>query len=163
MSTSRALGVALLILAGAPIGVPAQANIRASAVRARAGQNVRIDVTQIGRFEGRLLGADEGMLTLDRNGGPARFQLADLERLWVRGSRSTGRGARIGALVAGGIGIAFGFWLAGEVSHCDAYEPEPCIPKGVGAALGGVVFAAGGAVLGAGIGFAIRPWRLVFP
>ena len=51
MSTSRALGVALLILTGALIGVPAQADIRASAVRARAGQNVGLDVTKISRIE----------------------------------------------------------------------------------------------------------------
>ena len=149
-----------LLLALLPPGAQGQDANRAGAIAAlEAGQRVRLDVEGLGRVEGRFLMADEEAITF-AVGEPIR--LPDINRLWERG-RSTGRGARIGALVAGGIGIAFGFWLAGEVSHCDADEPEPCINRAEGAAGLGFLFGAGGAALGAGIGFVIPTWRLRFP
>ncbi len=160
MTHTRSFRIASLLLALLPLGAQGQDADREGVIAVlEPGQRVRLDVEGLGRVEGRFLMADEAAITF-AVGEPIR--LPDIERLWVRG-RSTGRGARIGALVAGGIGIAFGFWLAGEVSYCDADEPEPCINKAAGAALGGVVFGAGGAALGAGIGYAIPSWRLRFP
>ena len=154
------LMIGSLLLALLPLGAQGQESSRAGAIAAlEAGQRVRLQVEQLGRVEGRFLMADEEAMTF-AEGEP--IGLPDINRLWVR-RRSTGKGARIGALVGGAVGIVFGIWMAREVSHCDAYEPEPCIPTAAGAALGGVVFGAGGTVLGAGIGFAIPTWRLRFP
>ena len=155
--------VILLILAASPASVSAQSTDRETAVEAvKAGELVRLDVVRIGRMEGPFLATNDSTFTLTRNGEPAQVQLGDIERLWVRG-RSTGKGARIGALVGGVLGIAFGIWVAKTFSICGDYEDEPCVPTLGGAAVGGLVGGAGGGLLGAGIGFAIPTWRLRFP
>ena len=86
------------------------------------------------------------------------IQLPDINRLWVRG-RYTKNGAWIGALV----GAAFGIWLGMGVADACDIDGEPCFTRPEGATVGGLMFGAGGAVVGAGIGFAIPTWRLRFP
>ena len=163
MARARWFPVLLLILAASPIGALAQGTDRQTAVEAvKAGELVRLDVARIGRMEGPFLATNDSMFILARNEEPAQARVGDIERLWVRG-RSTGKGARIGALVGGVVGIAFGIWFANEVSNCGSYEDEPCIPWVAAAFTGGVVFGAGGALVGAGVGFAIPTWRLRFP
>jgi len=101
----------------------------------KVGQHVRVDVSQIGRVEGRFLVANGTTLTLARDNVPIQIRLPDIERLWVRG-RATRKGAFIGA----GVGVLVG--IVGRLRS------------------GG----AGGAVVGAAVGyFAIPTWRLRFP
>jgi len=154
------LPVLLLILAASPIGVLAQNTDRESAVEAvKVGESVRLDVARIGRMEGLFLAANDSMFVLARNGESAQVQLGDIERLWVRG-RSTGRGAWIGAAIGLAAGIIIGLDIAGGLCHDD--DGTFCSDAKVAAVLG-AAFGAGGAVLGAGIGFAIPTWRLRFP
>ncbi len=154
------LPVLLLILATSPIGVLAQNTDRESAVEAvKVGELVRLDVLRIGRMEGRFLATNDSMFVLARNGESAQVQLGDIERLWVRG-RSTGRGAWIGAAVGVVAGVIFGVALAKAFCYDD--DRRFCTPGEV-APVTGLVFGAGGTVVGAGIGFAIPTWRLRFP
>jgi hypothetical protein len=155
----RSSRIALLIFAASPIGALAQSPDPANAVEAiEAGRQVRLDVAQMGLIEGRFLGADRTTLTLDRDGAPAQLQLGDIERVWERG-RSTGRGAWIGAAVGVVAGVIVGVQLRGI---CKDDGIRTCT-AGELAAVTGLVFGAGGAVVGAGIGFVIPTWRLRFP
>ena len=154
------LPVLLLILAASPIGVLAQNTDRESAVEAvKVGESVRLDVARIGRMEGLFLAANDSMFVLARNGESAQVQLGDIERLWVRG-RSTGRGAWIGAAVGVVAGVIFGVALG--KAFCSDDDGTFCTPAGIGAVTG-LLFGAGGTVVGAGIGYAIPTWRLRFP
>ena len=146
-----------VFLALLPLGAQGQeANREGIIAGLEAGQRVRLDVEGLGRVEGRFLMADEAAITF-AVGEPIR--LPDIERLWVRG-RSTGRGAWIGAAIGLAAGIIIGLDYAGGVCHDDdgTFCSDAKIAAGSGAAFG-----AGGAVLGAGIGFAIPTWRLRFP
>ena len=159
MTLARSFPVLLLTLATSPIGVLAQNTDREAAVEAvKVGELVRLDVARIGRMEGPFLATNDSTFILARNGEPAQVQLGDIERLWVRG-RSTHRGALIGALV----GIAFGIWIGTVAADACDIDGEPCFTTAEAAAVGGLLSGAGGAVVGAGIGFAIPTWRLRFP
>ena len=150
------LMIGSLLLALLPFGAQGQDANRAGAITdLEAGQRVRLDVERFGRVEGRFLMADEAAITF-AVGEPIR--LPDINRLWVRG-RSTGRGAWIGALLGG----AFGIWLGTEFASACDIDGEPCATTLGGAAAFGLLFGAGGAALGTGIGFAIPTWRLRFP
>ena len=81
MTNGRSLRIALLVWAGVPTSALTQNADRSNAVAAlEAGQSLRLDVAQMGRIEGRFLNADQGTLTLDRDGAPTEFQLGDIER-----------------------------------------------------------------------------------
>ena len=160
MTHARSFPALLLILAASPMGVLAQNTDRETAVEAlKVGELVRLDVARIGRMEGPFLATNDRMFILAGNGEPTQVQLADIARLWVRG-RSTGRGAWIGAAVGVVAGVIFGVALGN--AFCSDDDGTFCTPAGVGAE-SGLVFGAGGAVVGAGIGFAIPTWRLRFP
>ena len=160
MTHPRLLHISLLILAVSPVAAPAQDTIRPSVVQAeKIGARMRVDVSEIGRVEGRFLFTTSTTLTLE-TGQDVRTQIGfpDIERLWIRGP-STRRGAVIGALA----GIAFGIWLGTEAaSSCDI-DGEPCFTSAAAATVGGLLSGAVGALVGAGIGFAIPTWRLRFP
>ena len=160
---SPALPIALLVLVTAAVRVQAQETSRVNATQAlEVGQHVRVDVNRIGRVEGRFRTVDGTTLTLDRDDVPVEVRLPDMERLWTRG-RATGRGAIIGASVGVISGILIVLKFANET--CAEEDVIGCgLPHIAGVAAGaGIVGAAGGAALGAGIGFAIPTWRLRFP
>ena len=160
MTHARSFPALLLILAASPMGVLAQNTDRETAVEAlKVGELVRLDVARIGRMEGPFLATNDRTFILAGNGEPTQVQLGDIERLWVRG-RSTGRGAWIGAAVGVVAGVIFGVTLG--KAFCSDDDGTFCTPAGVGAVTG-LVFGAGGTVVGAGIGFAIPTWRLRFP
>ena len=156
---STSIHLAFLILALSSVGAQAQdAGLTSTMQAMTVGQRVRVDVSQVGRLEGRFLVANGATLTLDRDDVPVQLRLPDIERLWVRG-RSTRRGALVGALV----GVAFGIWIGTEAADVCDIDGEPCFTTAEAAAVGGLLSGAGGAVVGAGIGFAIPTWRLRFP
>lgn len=112
----RSMTLALLVLLW-PLDAAAQPrdSSRVAAVRALTlGQQVRLDVTQLGQMEGQLAFRSDTSLTLLQNAGPTHVRVADVDRLWVRG-RATGTGALIGGLVGLTAGAAYGF-LIGEVA-----------------------------------------------
>ena len=157
MTHARSFPALLLILAASPMGVLAQNTDRETAVEAlKVGELVRLDVARIGRMEGPFLATNDRTFILAGNGEPTQVQLADIARLWVRG-RSTGRGAWIGAAVGVVAGVIFGLVLVEAFCYDDACSDGEVV------AVTGLVFGAGGAVVGAGIGFAIPTWRLRFP
>ena len=160
MTHARSFPALLLILAASPMGVLAQNTDRETAVEAlKVGELVRLDVARIGRMEGPFLATNDRTFILAGNGESTQVQLGDIERLWVRG-RSTGRGAWIGAAIGLAAGIIIGLDYAGGLCHDDGVTV--CTPAEVGAVTG-LVFGAGGTVVGAGIGFAIPTWHLRFP
>jgi hypothetical protein len=88
-----------------------------------------------------------------------RLALTAVDTLWIS-RRAIGRGARIGALVgAGALGL-FGYWFAS--GFC--YVGTSCVGENaVVAGAGVLVGAAGGALIGAGIGATTVEWRIAFP
>jgi hypothetical protein len=144
--------VALLPVTGSAVHAQASDYPRAS-----VGQVVRLRLNDGRRLQGRVIQTDSGPLRyhLHREGVAVADALID--SLWVR-SRWTKVGAIAGGLI-GGAGFA-----TLVVAYCNAYESasgpsDGCAPAALGAfALG----AAGGALLGAGIGAANTRWRLRF-
>ena len=75
MTHPRLLHISLLILAVSPVGAPAQDTIRPSVVQAeKIGARMRVDVSQIGRVEGRFLFTTSTALTLE-TGQDVRTQI----------------------------------------------------------------------------------------
>lgn len=149
--------IALLVLV--PQHAAAQARDSswvAAATALKVGQRVRLRVRRVGRVEGRYLFSSDTSLTLVQHDEPRHVRLPDVERLWVRG-RSTGTGALVGGLIGLTAGAAYGF-LIGEIACAET----DCTRAEV-AAVVSLLAGAGGATVGAGVGFAIPKWRLRFP
>lgn len=153
-------GLAVLLLAAAGSRAEGQDTARVTAVRALTpGQRIRVDLRRAGRDQGRFVAANDTAVTLTRDGVSAALPLADLERLWVRG-RATARGALIGGGAGALVGIVYGL-LISQVA-CEPVDGGDCTAAEV-ALLTGALGGAGGAVIGAGVGYAIPIWRLRFP
>lgn len=151
------LAVALLVLLPPNAAAQARDTSRTAAAEAlKVGQHVRLDVTRVGRIEGRFAVRSDSTMTLMLRDDVAEVRLPDVERLWVRG-RATGKGALIGGLVGLAGGATYGL-LIGEIACAET----DCTRAEV-AAIAGLLFGAGGAVVGTGVGFAIPTWRLRFP
>jgi hypothetical protein len=160
VSSLHLLGLALLALAHGPVVAQSPDSGLVSAVRSlEPGTHVRLEASQVGRVQGRLLVVSDTTVTLARQEMPITVRLPDVERLWVRG-RATGLGALIGTGVGVVAGAVFGA-LIGQVA-CEPVDGGDCTPVEV-AAVTGLLGGAGGALLGAGIGFVIPKWRLRFP
>jgi hypothetical protein len=110
------------------------------------------------QMTGRLIALTAGVATLQTDSGNLTANLAAVDSIWVRG-RATKTGAIVG-LVTGTIALGvFGAVIANafcESTDCDNAWAE-------GALAGGVMGAASGVLLGAGIGALIPKWRLRFP
>jgi len=125
----------------------------------KPGQLLRVESAPLGRLEGRFVAMDVSTLTLTRDSTPTEVRLPDIERLWVRG-RATGRGALIGAGVGIVAGAAYGL-LIGSIA-CEPVDGGDCTSAEVAAVMG-LLGGAGGAAVGAGVGYAIPIWRMRFP
>lgn len=131
---------------------------RIAAVRSlRLGRLIRLTRMPGARVEGIVTATSDTMVTLQwGDSSVSRIPVVTIAAIDRRG-RSTARGA----LWGGGIGLVAGFaygLLIGEI----ACSETDCTRAEVGAVVGGLG-AVSGAVLGAGIGFAIPRWRRVFP
>jgi hypothetical protein len=123
------------------------------------GERLRLETSDLGRFEAVAMTAGETVLRVDRNGERLEIATADIRRIWVR-RRATGTGAIIGGAVGLAAGITYGLLITRpESSPCDA---DNCTRAGVTAA-SGAIGAAIGAGAGALIGTLIPRWRLRFP
>lgn len=100
---------------------------------------------------------------LVRVGGGETFRapLARVDTLWARTGRGTARGAGIGAVVGGlALGAFTGLLVTGLCEgQRDCLDAQGAGLIGLGVGVG----AAGGAVLGAGVGSLVRTWRRIHP
>jgi hypothetical protein len=149
-----------LMLEPSPVGAqPRDSARRAAAHALQPGQRVRLDVARTGRVEGRFAVASDTSLILGLEDGTTEVRVLDIERLWVR-RRATAKGALIGAGAGALAGVVFGILIS--TVACEPVDGGNCTAAEV-AALTGLVGGAGGAAVGAGVGFAIPVWRLRFP
>jgi hypothetical protein len=157
---SIGLCVAFLVIATPPSCLCGQGTGLAAAMRSlSAGDSVRLEAAGLGRVEGRFIASNGTAVTLASHAGSLKIPLGDLERLWVRG-RATQRGALIGSIAGVVVGIAGGLAISGVA--CNPVDGGDCTALEV-AAVTGLLGGAGGAVVGAGVGFAVPVWRLRFP
>jgi hypothetical protein len=115
----------------------------------RAGQTVRVRLSDGRRFEARLVGVDSSPLVLRFRQSPHVVPSSSIDSLWLRRS-STGRGALIGGIVLGAVSLPF-WTYACYIAGC-------LRSWGVVVALTGGS-AAIGAGLGAGIGSLFPRWQ----
>ncbi len=122
-----------------------------------AGQRVRVRAADALSIEGVFLGLEGPDMLLSTT--PAeqaqRVPVDRLEALWVR-KRRTGKGAMIGAIAGGVLGIAAGIY-AMEVIE------KPYGPDFADVVLGSALTAIAGAGTGALIGYLVRGWSPVWP
>ena len=113
-----------------------------------AGQRVRVRAADALSIEGVFLGLEGQDILLSTTADQARRVPVDrLEALWVR-TRATRKGAKIGAITGGVLGVGFGI-LIGEVlcndEDCEADTVEAALGLG---ALGAIAEAIPGALIG---------------
>lgn len=138
------------------------APVRAAAIaNLPAGVPVRVAV-RAGRLAGRFqrVAADTVLVGVDA-AATARVAVADVDTLWARTGRGTGRGAKIGAKL-GGVALG-GFAVFLFNALCDTGNCEFGRDEWTGVAVVTAVGAAGGALVGAGVGSLVRTWRRVYP
>jgi hypothetical protein len=162
-SSIRALLIALpvALAAFAPGRAAAQdADSARAAMRGVCpGGVVRIVTTTGDEVQGRCGRVEDARLMVDAEEGRRPVALADVERVWVRGS-----GWRSGATIGG---VTGGLLLGGAAvflasSLCDGGDdcgPAIFFVGAGGAAFGGL----GGAVLGGAMGSTTRVWVRVYP
>ncbi|HEV8380964.1 MAG TPA: hypothetical protein VGQ29_05225 [Gemmatimonadales bacterium] len=124
--------------------------------RLRAGQTVRVWLADGQRFEARLVGVDSNPIVLRFAQSPQSVPISSINSLWVR-RRGTARGALIGGIVVGSVSLGLLSLVCVALG-----EGEGCNSWGYVTA-GTVVGAAGGALVGAGVGILIPRWRRVDP
>jgi len=125
-------------------------------VRLRAGQTVRVRLTDGQRFEARLVGVDSSPLLLRFVQSPQGVPISSIDSLWLR-RRGTARGALISGIVVGAAAFALG------AGFCYAFgEGDGCHSWGyvVGFSIAG---GGAGALVGAGIGSLFPRWQRVDP
>jgi hypothetical protein len=120
--------------------------------RVEPGSILRVQTFGAERFRGPLTRVDGGTLVL----GDRAIPLVRVEAVWLRG-RATRRGATIGALAAGGAGLAYSFLFASllRTAGSDSGEMVTLVVGGT------LLSAAGGAAVGGAIGAASPQWRRI--
>lgn len=131
-----------------------QAPVEAVVRTLKPGQTVRIRVHGGDRIELRIRSLRTESLPPQLVGDSAAFDVAAIDSLWVR-STATRAGAIAGATV---VGVAsFAFWAA----LCQGLSEGPGGCKEWGRVTGySVAGAAGGALIGAGVGALVQKWPL---
>lgn len=158
----RATVCVMALIAGFPSdGLAQAAPTRESSVDAlEAGQRVRVRAADALSIEGVFLGLEgqDMLLSTTVAEQALRVPVDRLEALWVR-KRATRKGAKIGAITGGVLGVGFGI-IIGEVLCNDA----DCEANTLGAAaLVGAYGAGAGAAGGALIGYLVQGWSAVWP
>jgi hypothetical protein len=130
-----------------------QAQDTAAFGRLTPGQTVRVKTTGGSRFVTQLGAAPGAPLSPSFDLASVPFQAARVDSLWVRG-HATMTGAIVGAAIF--TPLSFGFWAlvceaVSEGSGCTSWGAVTLLALGGGA---------GGAALGAGVGYLIPKWRL---
>ena len=117
------------------------------------GERVRIRVRGGERIESRIVSVQTEPLGLQLTGAGASLDAAAIDSLWVR--RNAARAGTNVGVVVGGV-LSFAFWAAvctgvSEGQGCDAWGTVAIL---------GFAGAAGGALIGAGIGALVPSWKL---
>ena len=116
---------------------------------------VRVLVGQNSAVEGTFGGSTGDAMVVVRNSGDTtRVALSSVQSMWKE-SRSPGKGALIGASFAGALGAGFGILLVGGLCENSSGCRGDYLPV---ATYFGAMGAAGGAVIGGGIGFLVKRW-----
>ncbi len=130
---------------------------RLAAVRSlQPGRLIRLIRMPGARVEGIVTATSDTMVTLQWGDSVSHVPVVTIAAIDRRG-RSTARGALWGGGIGLVAGVAYGL-LIGEIACAET----DCTRAEVAAVVGGLG-AVSGAVVGAGIGFAIPRWRRVFP
>ena len=118
----------------------------------RAGQTVRVRLSDGQRFEAGIVGVDSSPVVLRFAQSPQLVPISSIDSLWLRRT-SAKRGAIIGGIVVGALAFAAGAAecsIVGESDGCEAWG-YVLLFSGGGAAVG--------ALLGAGIGSLFPRWQ----
>ena len=139
---------------------------RESSVNAlEVGQRVRVRAADALSIEGVFLGLEgQDMLLRTTPAEQARRVPVDrLEALWVR-KRATGKGAKIGVIAGGVLGVGLGIIIGSVIQNLDCGR-EVCDNSSTFevAVVVGVVGALGGGAAGGLIGYLVRSWSPVWP
>jgi hypothetical protein len=146
-------------LAGQSVATAPPPSAAAATATLVAGAPVRVAVGGV-RVTGRVQGVSPDTLVLAvRDGTTARLAIAGVDTVWHEG-RATGRGAAIGAVIGGVTLAGFGAFVASALCESSDGCTKDVLQVGLA---GGAMGAAGGALLGAGIGSLARTWRRVAP
>jgi hypothetical protein len=130
---------------------------RLAAVRSlKIGRPIRVTQASGPRVAGVLAAPADTMVTLEWGDSVNHVLVRNIVSIDLR-RRSTSRGALWGGGVGLVVGVAYGLLIGGI-----ACAETDCTRAEVAAVVGGLG-AASGAVVGAGIGFAIPRWQRVFP
>jgi hypothetical protein len=152
---SLLLCAALLAL---PLAGPAFGQVAPSthSVRLRPGQTVRIRLLNGQGFQARLVAVDTAPMQLRFAEPQSPVPVAAIESIWLR-SHAAGTGAIVGGSVAGAgmLLVASAFCISlGEGEGCSAWGTVVAFSLGA---------AAGGALIGVGIGSLVTRWHLLDP
>ena len=122
--------------------------------RLKPGRLVRIHAQNIGEIVGKYHSSNPDSLFISKDTVKSGVPVSDIEALWVRG-RATGKGAVVGGIVVGAFGTIIGIAVNSSEGFfgCSGDCPEFIL-------LCGIVGAAGGGLVGAGIGSAFPKWHL---
>ncbi len=157
---TRATVCVMTLIAVLPSDVWAQAAAtRESSLDAlEAGQRVRVRAADALSIEGVFLGLEgqDMLLSVTPAEQAQRIPVDRLEALWVR-TRANKKGALIGAIAGGVLGIAAVIYL-GPLADLSSSSEALGFRLGVPA-----LFAGTGAVSGALIGYLVRGWSLAWP
>lgn len=162
------LGLAALgLLATSASRASAQATPSAEeAVSAvRPGEIVRVRLRGGEAWEGDFAGTRDGRIVLTGGRDTLGLAAADVSALWVR-ERRTRTGARRGALLGGGVGLAISGFFAVIFSAMGGNDStgDSTLDDAVGLVVAGTALGAGtGAALGGSLGAASTGWRQVVP
>ena len=165
------------LLIGAAVGtlflVPAHVSAQAAPTRESSvnalevGQPVRVRATDALSIEGVFLGLEgQDMLLRTTPADQARRVPVDrLEALWVR-KRATGKGAKIGVIAGGVLGVGLGIIIGPIIENIDCGNgAEVCDRPSTFevAVVLGALGALGGGAAGGLIGYLVRSWSPVWP
>ena len=141
---------------------------RESSVNAlEVGQRVRVRAADALSIEGVFLGLEgQDMLLRTTPAEQARRVPVDrLEALWVR-KRATGKGAKIGVIAGGVLGVGLGIIIGSIIENLDCGNgAEVCDRPSTFevAVVLGALGALGGGAAGGLIGYLVRSWSPVWP
>lgn len=153
---------AMLLLS--PIGSTAQSryrrvsatNFQRSLGHIRPGASLVVQRKDGGWVKGKMVGANQNILTVVRHRKWIEIPRDDIDRVWRLAGRKTGKGMRIGAWIGGVTGAV----AMGSLCHDAGAEKTLCLLATI--TMGGLLGTGAGAGIGAVAGTAIRGKRLVY-
>lgn len=140
-------------------------SVEESVTAVRPGEIVRVRLRGGAAWEGDFAGTRAGRILLAGGRDTLALASADVSALWAR-ERRTRMGARRGALLGGGVGLAISGFFAVVLSAMGSSDGtgDSTMDDAVGLVVAGTALGAGtGAALGGSVGAASTGWRQVVP